>query len=193
MISGSLNNYRFSFWLPLFAILLILIPVFIVSGLIGLAKISGILVLVLLILAMRKWFSIARSKNNRVERVQLNANDLFVLQQMIPSYKNWSVSDQRILIDQTGLFLAEVNFMGTWNPKTQLSVAILAVCATWQSGYTNKQHWNLYCKDQTTFSFDPDSNDNYAIPHAPFFEKDILGLQSNEYITPLQKGIALLK
>ena len=125
MISGSLNNYRFSFWLPLFAILLILIPVFIVSGLIGLAKISGILVLVLLILAMRKWFSIARSKNNRVERVQLNANDLFVLQQMIPSYKNWSVSDQRILIDQTGLFLAEVNFMGTWNPKTQLSVAIL--------------------------------------------------------------------
>ena len=106
MISGSLNNYRFSFWLPLFAILLILIPVFIVSGLIGLAKISGILVLVLLILAMRKWFSIARSKNNRVERVQLNANDLFVLQQMIPSYKNWSVSDQRILIDQTGLFLA---------------------------------------------------------------------------------------
>ena len=193
MTSGSLNNYRFSFWLPLFAILLILIPIFIVSGLIGLAKISGILVLVLLILAMRKWFSIARSKNKRVERVQLNANDLFVLQQMIPSYKNWPVSDQRILIDQIGLFLAEVNFMGAWNPKTQLSVAILAVCATWQSGYTNKQHWNLYCKDATTFSFAPDSNDHYAIPNTPFFEKDILGLQSNDYITPLQKGIALLK
>lgn len=193
MTSGSLNNYRFSFWLPLFAILLILIPIFIVSGLIGLAKVSGILVLVLLILAMRKWFSIARSKNKRVERVQLNANDLFVLQQMIPSYKNWPVSDQRILIDQIGLFLAEVNFMGTWSPKTQLSVAILAVCATWQSGYTNKQHWNLYCKDATTFSFAPDSNDHYAIPNAPFFEKDILGLQSNDYIAPLQKGIALLK
>jgi len=142
---------------------------------------------------MRKWFSIARSKNNRVERVQLNANDLFVLQQMIPSYKNWPLSDQRILIDQIGLFLAEANFMGTWNSKTQLSVAIMAVCATWKSGYTNKQHWNLYCKDDASFSFDPDSNDNYAIPNSPFFEKDILGLQSNEYITPLQKGMELLK
>jgi hypothetical protein len=189
MINGSLNNYRFSFWLPLFAILLILIPIFIGSGLIGLAKISGILVLVLLILAMRKWFSIARSKNNRVERVQLNANDLFILQQMTPSFKNWPVADQRILIDQIGLFLAEVNFMGTWIPKAQLSVAFMAVCATWKSGYANKQHWKLYSTDNTTFYFDQYPNDSYTIPKSPFTEKDILELQNNEWIRSLQKGI----
>ena len=62
MTNGSLSSYRFSFWLPLFAVILILIPICILSGLIGLAKICGVSILILLIVAMRNWFSLARKK-----------------------------------------------------------------------------------------------------------------------------------
>ena len=106
MTNGSLNNYRFSFWLPLFAGLLILIPICIWSGLISLAKFLGVSVLLLLIFAMRKWFQLARLQNNRVARIELTTNDLFMLKQINPAYLSWSVSDQRVLIDQIGLFLA---------------------------------------------------------------------------------------
>ena len=85
MTNGSLNSYRFYFWIPLFAGLLILIPIFIWSGFISLAKIDGFVVLILLLLAMRNWFALARTNNNRVARVQLSTNDLFLLRQIILS------------------------------------------------------------------------------------------------------------
>ncbi len=120
MTNGSLNSYRFSFWIPLFAGLLILVPIFIWSGFISLAKIDGFVVLLLLLVAMRKWFALAKTNNNRVERIQLSANDLFLLQQIIPAFKKWSVAEQRILIDQIGLFLAEAQFKGAGHPKHSL-------------------------------------------------------------------------
>ena len=193
MTNGSLNSYRFSFWLPLFAGLLILIPICILSGLIGLAKISGISILILLIIAMRNWFSLARKKNNRVERIQLTTNDLFMLKQITPAFPNWSGSDQRVLIDQIGLFLAEVRFTGAWTPKLQLTVAFMSVCATWDSNYLNKQHWTLSYNEEASFYFDQAPNVTYTIPTGPMLEHDLIALQNNEFIAALQKGIASLK
>ena len=193
MTNGLLSNYRFSFWLPLFAGLLILIPICIWSGLIGLAKFLGVSVLLLLIFAMRKWFQLARLQNNRVARIQLTTNDLFILKQINPAYLNWSSSDQRVLIDQIGLFLAEVRFSGPWTPKEQLAVAFMSICATWNSSYTNRQHWTLCYKDAATFYLEQAPHTVYSIPLNPLSEQDLSGLQNNDFIGPFKKGLESLK
>jgi hypothetical protein len=189
MTNGSLNNYRFSFWLPLFAGLLILIPICIWSGLISLAKFLGVSVLLLLIFAMRKWFQLARLQNNRIARIELTTNDLFMLKQINPAYLSWSGSDQRVLIDQIGLFLAEVRFQGPWTPKAQLTVAFMSVCATWNSSYTNRQHWTLCCTEAATFYFEQAPNVFFSIPTNPMPNQDLSALQNNDFIRALQKGL----
>ncbi len=189
MTNGSLNSYRFSFWIPLFAGLLILVPIFIWSGFISLAKIDGFLVLVLLLLAMRNWFALARTNNKRVERVQLTANDLFLLQQIIPSYKKWSNSDQRILVDQIGLFLAEVRFDGVWTPKNQFTIALAVALATWDLGYINKQHWVLCASENDTYYI---AQDPTAILNAPVFAssaQSLSALLDSESVLALKKVI----
>jgi Ca2+/Na+ antiporter len=189
MTNGSLNSYRFSFWIPLFAGLLILVPVFIWSGFISLAKIDGFAVLLLLLVAMRKWFSLARTNNNRVERIQLSANDLFLLQQIIPSFKNWPAAEQRILVDQIGLFLAEVQFKGTWTSKAQFTIGVAVALATWDHGYINKQQWVLCTSENDTYYIDQNPT---AILKTPVFAssaKSLSALLDSESVLALKKVI----
>ncbi|MFM7007424.1 MAG: hypothetical protein ACKOWX_09250 [Flavobacteriales bacterium] len=180
MTNGSLNSYRFNIWLPLFAALLIAIPIFIWIGYIFLAKLTGVVILVLLIYAMRIWFKKARLQNQRLERVHLNANDLFSIQQLIPSWKTWPNQDRQILVNQLGLLLAEVEFRGAPTPKSKLLAGILIVAATLNDGYTNKQGWictflnenEVLLKTPTEFTFQiPTSvlsaNSLNALQHAP--------------------------
>ena len=189
MTNGSLNSYRFSFWIPLFAGLLILVPVFIWSGFISLAKIDGFAVLLLLLFAMRKWFALARTNNNRVERIQLSANDLFLLQQIIPSFKNWPAAEQRILVDQIGLFLAEVQFKGTWTSKAQFTIGVAVALATWDHGYINKQQWVLCASENDTYYI---AQAPTAILKAPVFAssaKSLAALLDSESVLTLKKVI----
>ena len=189
MTNGSLNSYRFYFWIPLFAGLLILIPIFIWSGFISLAKIDGFVVLILLLLAMRNWFALARTNNNRVARVQLSTNDLFLLRQIIPSFNNWPSSEQRILTDQIGLCLAEVQFKGTWTSKAQFVIALAVALATWDSGYINKQEWVFCALDNDTYSI---AHAPESILQAPVFsssEQTLSALRNNESVLALKKAI----
>ncbi|MEY4487406.1 MAG: hypothetical protein RL440_1953 [Bacteroidota bacterium] len=189
MTNGSLNSYRFSFWIPLFAGLLILVPIFIWSGFISLAKIDGFVVLLLLLVAMRKWFALAKTNNNRVERIQLSANDLFLLQQIIPAFKKWSVAEQRILIDQIGLFLAEAQFKGAWTSKAQFTIGVAVALATWDLGYVNKQHWVLCASDNDTYYI---AQDPTAILNAPVFAssaQSLSALLDSESVLALKKVI----
>jgi hypothetical protein len=189
MTNGSLNSYRFSFWLPLFAVLLILIPISIWSGFIMLAKICGISVLVLLLFALRQWFALARTINKRVERIQLSTNDLFLLQQLIPSYKKWSGADQRIFIDQLGLFLAEVQFKGSWEPKAQFSIGAAVILATWGSGYTNKQHWVLCAQDDFFFYREEYPDAKMKLPEFPLVNATMTDVLQSDAILDLKKAI----
>lgn len=189
MTNGSLNSYRFSFWIPLFAGLLILVPIFIWSGFISLAKIDGFAVLLLLLVAMRKWFALARTNNNRVERIQLSANDLFLLQQIIPSFKNWPTAEQRILKDQIGLFLAEVQFKGTWTSKAQFTVGVAVALATWDHGYINKQQWVLCTSENDTYYIAQDSTTLLKTPVFASSAKSLSALLDNESVLALKKVI----
>lgn len=182
MTNGLQNSYRFSFWLPLFAFLLVLIPVFIGLDFIPLAKCSGIAVLILLLIALRKWFALARTNNNRVERIILTTNDLFMLKQLLPAYNKLSSKDQRIFSDQLGLFLAEVQFKGDWSPRSIFSVGILAVLATWQEGYQNKQHWVFYTADTTAYYIEKQPSQRFDLPNAPINATDLSSLLKHDAV-----------
>jgi hypothetical protein len=154
-----------------------------------LAKIDGFAVLLLLLVAMRKWFALARTNNNRVERIQLSANDLFLLQQIIPSFKNWPTAEQRILKDQIGLFLAEVQFKGTWTSKAQFTVGVAVALATWDHGYINKQQWVLCTSENDTYYIAQDSTALLKTPVFASSAKSLSALLDNESVLALKKVI----
>lgn len=192
MTNGSQSSYRFSFWLPLFAFVLVLIPVFIGLNLIALAKCSGITVLILLLVALRKWFSLARSNNNRVERIMLTTNDLFMLKQILPVYSRMSNADQRILIDQLGLFLAEVQFKGEWTPRSILSVGVLSVLATWQEGYQNKQHWIFCAEGLNVFYVEKQPSQHFSLPSATLNSPDLSTLLKHDAVLHFKNEVLAL-
>lgn len=143
MTNGSLNKFRFNFWLPYFAILLLLIPILIWQEFILLAKLSGIVTLIGLLVALKQWFTVARQINNRVERHLLNTNELYILESILPAFKSWSVADQKILKDQLGIVLSEIRFTGQSELQDKFNAALQIVLASWGAGYINKQAWLL--------------------------------------------------
>lgn len=143
MTNGSLNKFRFNFWLPYFAILLLLIPILIWQEFILLAKLSGIVTLIGLLVALKQWFTVARQINNRVERHLLNTNELYILESILPAFKSWSVADQKILKDQLGIVLSEIRFAGQSELQDKFNAALQIVLASWGAGYINKQAWLL--------------------------------------------------
>lgn len=189
MTNGSLNNYRFSFWLPLFAFLLLLIPISIGLDLIALAKITGVVVLVLLLVALRQWFAQARLNNHRLERVALTTNDLFLLKKMLPAFQQMSVSDQRILCDQLGLFLAEAQFKGEWSTQAKFSVGILAVLSTWEQGYTSKLTWVFVSNAPATYFMEPNPSKSFLQNQGFFDAKDLKALLTLDVVSEFNKGV----
>lgn len=148
MTNGSLNKFHFNFWLPFFAILLLLIPVLIWQEFILIAKLSGIALLIGLLIALKQWFAVARQINQRTERYALNTNQRFLIESILPSFKTWSKKDQTILIDQLGIALTELKFSGESSLDDKIKVILQLVLATWGEGYLYKQDWIL--------AFDPD-------------------------------------
>jgi hypothetical protein len=99
-------KYRFPLWIAVFFLLLILVPVGILMKIILLAKVAGIFSTVFLIIAIRFWFTVAKNRNNKIDRIILNANDMFDLLKAFPVLKSWSKSDMQVLKDRIGILLA---------------------------------------------------------------------------------------
>ncbi len=143
MTNGSLNKFHFNFWLPFFAILLLLIPVLIWQEFIFTAKLTGIALLVGLLIALKQWFAVARQINQRKERYVLNTNERFLIENILPSFKSWSKADQTILTDQLGIALTELKFSGESSLEDKIKVIVQLILATWGDGYLYKQDWVL--------------------------------------------------
>lgn len=171
MTNGSLNKFHFNFWLPFFAILLLLIPVLIWQEVIFLAKLSGIAILIGLLIALKQWFAVARQINQRTERYVLNTNERFLIESILPSFKSWSKTDQTILLDQLGIAMTELKFSGESSLEDKIKVVLQLVLATWGDGYLYKQDWLL--------AFEADTNKTLL------YIKDV-------YITELNVSLASL-
>ena len=104
-------KYRFPFWIAVFFCLLILVPIGILLNVIIVAKVAGILATILLIIAIRFWFSVAKNRNKKIDRIILNTNDVFTLMQLFPILKHWSKSDMHILKDRIGIILANYSLV----------------------------------------------------------------------------------
>ena len=113
-------KYRFPLWIAVFFLLLILVPFGILMKIILLAKVAGILSTIFLIIAIRFWFSVAKNRNNKIDRIMLNTNDMFDLLKAFPVLKLWPKSDMQVLKDRIGILLANYSIAVIDNDEAKL-------------------------------------------------------------------------
>lgn len=132
---------RFLPWVLLFLVLLAAIPVFLKIEGVGLAKFLGVLVVVSIVAALWFWRVQTRKLSPRNERVKLNVNDKYWMNENIPFYATLSKASKQIFEDRVGIFLADVTIteVGTEVPEkeTCLYVASSAIIAFWGLPYWN--------------------------------------------------------
>ena len=104
-------NYRFPIWLTVIFFTLFSIPVLVYFDLLTLAKISGVLTVVLTPIALRFWMSVAKYKTESVSRVPITKNDIFDLKRIFPYFNQLSSNEQIELQDKIALTLARFRFI----------------------------------------------------------------------------------
>lgn len=128
-------------WILTFFALLASIPILLLFDLFTLAKLIGVLTVVLTIVALRIWIADSRKKSEREERIRITINDRFWLEQNIPFYKRLSKKDRLIFEDRIGIFIADVTITEINKEKpskeTCLYVASSAVIAFWGLPFWN--------------------------------------------------------
>lgn len=110
-----------------------------------LAKIFGSVLVILLIIALRFWFSVARNRNNIVPRVVLNKNDLFDLNKDFSSFKSISAEDKDIVLSRIGILLSRVKFVNGNNQlldrREAIQTAYIYVCEHWTDDFVVNTDW----------------------------------------------------
>jgi len=99
---------KFFVWVLFFFVLLVSIPLLMFSGYFLIAKLIGVMTVVLLSLALRLWMYKTKKEYNPIERVKINLNDRFWLSKHITFYNQLSSTDKIIFEDRVGIFLSRV-------------------------------------------------------------------------------------
>ena len=146
MIFNKIKQYRFSFWIAVFSFLLIAIPISVIYvESMSLAKFFGILLVLLLIIALKIWFSVAKNRNDIIPRVVLNKNDLFDLNKDFKDFLTLSSSDRDILVNRIGLLLSKVKFVDASNSlldrRDAIRVAYTYVCLNTKTEFRVNSDW----------------------------------------------------
>jgi hypothetical protein len=146
-------NYRFPLWLTVIFLLLILIPCAILTNYIVLAKLSGVICLLVVIVAMRFWFRAAKLNSNVKDRVILNNNDWFDLARIYPSIHNWSRKDVSILKDRMGLMMANSEIRNSQNElcsrKEAIEIAFQFCVYFWEENTTHLYNTCIHMGDDS--------------------------------------------
>lgn len=101
---------RFLPWLIPIIALLVAIPVLLVQEATTLAKIAGVVVVVLTTVAIRVWLYNANKQRRSDARVRLTVNDRYFLYEAFPYYKRMAGVEKILLEERAGLLLAEISF-----------------------------------------------------------------------------------
>lgn len=99
---------RFYGWLLTFFFLLFSIPFFLWVGCIALAKVIGVLTVMLLSFSVRFWLYQTRKEYNPKERIRINLNDRFWMKSELAYYRNMNSSERTAFEDRIGILLARV-------------------------------------------------------------------------------------
>ena len=93
-------------WIIIFALLLLSVPVLIVAGYVFLAKLLGIVLVVLVSVAIRFWVGRANKMTKAASVIKLNADNRFVIDKYYPAYKSMS-SKERLEFESEIVFLLQ--------------------------------------------------------------------------------------
>jgi hypothetical protein len=104
-------NYRFPLWLTVIFFTLFSIPILVVYEYLTLAKIAGVVTVVLTTIAIRYWLIVARQKTGVIDKVPLTKNDLFDLKRLFPYFNHLSNSEITVYKDKIGLVLSRNRFL----------------------------------------------------------------------------------
>lgn len=77
-------------WIIIFALLLISVPVLIIAEYVLLAKLIGIILVLLVTIAIRLWVGRANKMTKATIIIKLNADNRFIIDKYYPSYKSMS-------------------------------------------------------------------------------------------------------
>jgi MtfA peptidase len=140
-MSSSKKIFKFKIWIPLFFIFLCLIPTLLIFNQTNWAKLIGILVVITFTIAVRRWLFQIKKLKKSLNRIPLNTNDKFWLNDTIAFYRNLIPSDKIIFENRIGLFLSDVKIteIGKEVPEkeTCLYVAASAIITFWGLPYWN--------------------------------------------------------
>lgn len=128
---------RFFWWIVLFFILLVLVPVFATIGQLGLAKIAGIFTVLSLSIALWIWKNQSAKLSGVKNRIRLNLNDRFWLNQNCPFYASLSSQEKVVFADRIGLFLGSKAIFHhqeiQLTKEDYIAIASSHVIATWNA------------------------------------------------------------
>lgn len=132
---------RFTSWLVVIFLLLLSIPILIQIELTFVARIIGLLLILISSVALFYWVrNVSRSKVIK-NRVPINGNDRFWLNENIPFYRRLAKQDRIIFEDRVSLFLAEIIITDVSEDVPSKSdcffVASSAIIAYWGLPYWN--------------------------------------------------------
>lgn len=99
---------KFLFPIVVFTLLLFAIPFLLAFDFYSVAKIFGILVVILFSFSIRFWLHRTRKEFNPRERVRLNLNDRYWMRNELENYSKLSIEDQKAYEDRIGIFLSNV-------------------------------------------------------------------------------------
>jgi hypothetical protein len=132
---------RFGPWILLFVLLLGSIPILALNNQLGVAKAVGFLTIIGVSIALSFWRKQSKKLSQKTQRVAINVNDRYWLENHIAFYKRLDKSDRIIFEDRVGLFLSDIIITEIEKKvpekDTCLYVASSAVIAYWGLPYWN--------------------------------------------------------
>lgn len=93
-------------WIIIFALLLISVPVLIIAGYVFLAKLLGIVFVVLVSVAIRFWVGRANKMIKATTVIKLNTDNRFVIDKYYPAYKSMS-NKERLEFESEIIYLLQ--------------------------------------------------------------------------------------
>ncbi len=161
----SFKNYHFKIWVPLLFLLLALVPIFILTGFVPLAKVSGIFCLFSLLIALWYWKIVSKNLNKKILPVSISLNDTYFLDKNLLCYRSLNSSDKKTFNSRMGLFLAEIKSQNNSNSiiskEDWLSLASIVVILFWDKDYFSFSGysfiWGASEKQSESISIDRDN------------------------------------
>lgn len=93
-------------WIIIFALLLISVPILIIAEYVLLAKLIGIVLVVLVTIAIRFWVGRANKMTKATTVIKLNADNRFIIDKYYPSYKSMS-NKERLEFESEIIYLLQ--------------------------------------------------------------------------------------